>query len=744
MFIVERLVNMKQTISRKNFIKGCSATLGLMATGLGSLQAAAPDGDTSFYQGQAQKPADGILRGSWVQTGIAQKGDITLQQSAIVVAKNEHSAVHQAALFLAADIEKISGYRPAIQETVAKGSVNIVLQTAGNGNAPTAPLNRLKNKREAFAVLSSNNTVWLLGADFRGTAFAAYTLSEGLGIDPLYLWTGYQPLRNTNLILKQTNFFADSPTVKYRGFFHDDEDVLPRPFDKYGFPLRIGDVSLEWYQRYFETALRLKMNMTAPYVRVHRRYEVQKCASDWGLYYTSHHYDILLSNPFGIERFHLADKRGVSTEWDWFKNKENMIRYWRGGVEDNKDINAIWPVGLRGTDDHAYEFPKDTPEKEQAKVFRDAIDAQVKTVKELVPASYSPAFHFTLYTEMLEKYRKHPEDFNVPDDVILVWPDNNDGLMRDLPNGPDKWKHGVYYHLAYFGGAPTKQGTHVITPYRIAEQFKAIVAAGATEFMLVNVSEMREHIMEARMISDICWNATAILDQKNAAENYLQWWAREYFGMANPAVVTKAYQDYYELIDSSEKTYFGATQFELILDQLHRRFSKKQPAKLEPAKIAELKGRNEKYEDAFKQINLVLPQLDREQRQFFFEHLELGLRIDQRPTQAALILLKALAEPNDTRAWDLIAGAMAPLEKLEVEILRAERPPFDKWYIPTWIRTPVAPFNIHRSYTQLREFITNNGTETPIKPRMTFGHNIEGARLWSDFIEESARIKATY
>lgn len=737
--------DMKHQISRKSFIKSCSATLGLVATGIGSLQAAVPDESTDFYKGQVEKTtAAGTLRGSWVQTGTAQKGDIGLQRCTIAVAKNEHSAVHQAALFLAADIEKISGYRPPIQDTPVRGSVNIVLLTAGNGTGPAGTLDRLKGKREAFTVLTSDDTVWLLGSDFRGTAYAAYTLSERLGIDPLYLWTGYQPLRITNLILKRTSFFTGSPTVKYRGFFHDDEDVLPRPFDKYGFPLRIGDVPLVWYQRYFETALRLKMNMTAPYVRVHRRYEVQQCASAWGLYYTSHHYDILLSNPFGIERFHLADKRGVSTEWDWFKHKDNMLKYWRGGVEENKGVDAIWPVGLRGTDDHAYKFPENTPAKEQAKVFRDAIDAQVKMVKELNPERENPAFHFTLYTEMLEKYRKHPEDFNVPEDVILVWPDNNDGVMRDLPNGPDKWKHGVYYHLAYFGGAPTKQGTHVITPARIAEQFKAIVAAGATEFMLVNVSELREHVMEARMIADICWDAPTMLKDKNAAEHYLQWWAREYFGTTALAAVIRAYQDYYALINGSEKTYFAATQFELILDQLHRRFTKKKATALDQIKIAELQNRNDKYAAAFKRIELLLPQLDREQKQFFFEHVELGLRIDQRPGQSALILLKALAEPNDARAWDIVATAMLPLEKLEVEILRAERPPFDKWYIPTWIRTPVAPFNIHRSYQQLREFITINGIETPIKPRMTFGHNIEGARLWSDFIEESARIKATY
>jgi hypothetical protein len=64
------------------------------------------------------------------------------------------------------------------------------------------------------------------------------------------------------------------------------------------------------------------MNMVAPYTRVHRRFEVQKLASDWGLDYTSHHYDILVSNPFGLTRFNLAAERGVQPVYDWFTNRD--------------------------------------------------------------------------------------------------------------------------------------------------------------------------------------------------------------------------------------------------------------------------------------------------------------------------------------------------------------------------------------------------------------------------------------
>ncbi|WP_345947605.1 glycosyl hydrolase 115 family protein [Mucilaginibacter sp. PAMB04274] len=734
-------------ISRKNFIKNCSATLGLLSVGLPDVLGAPKAKQIPFYTGNKEQGNNSTkTRGSWVRVGQSAAGDVKLSNCVIVVNNKEHTAVRQAAQFLTDDIAKISGYKPPILSQKDESKVNVILSTFGSGSLPSQiSSSKLKGKKEAYQIVTHNNEVWLIGADFRGTAYAAYHLSERLGIDPLYLWTGYQALKNTNLTLKSTNHYEAPPTVKYRGFFHDDEDVLPRPFDRYGFPLRIGDVPLKWYQNFFETALRLRMNMVAPYVRVHRRYEVQKCASDWGLYFTSHHYDILLSNPFGIERFKLAERRGVNTDWDWFKSKDNMIRYWRGGVEENKGVNAIWPVGLRGTDDHAYEFPKDTTEKEQAEVFREAIDAQVKIVRELAPANDPPAFHFTLYTEMLEKYKKHPEDFNVPDDVILVWPDNNDGVMRDLPSGTDKWKHGVYYHLAYYGGPPTKQGTHVVTPERVAEQFKRIVDAGATEFMLVNVSELREHVMEGRMIADICWNAAAVLNKPEPHKAYLKWWIDEYFASTTDSQsIMHCYDQYYALINGSDKTYFGAVQFESVLELLHKRFTHQTYNQPDQVKVNELRRRNAQYESVINTINTLLPTLNREEKQFFFEHVEFGLRVDQRPTQAALMLLNALHEPDENKAWNIIAEAAVPLEKLEVEILRAERPPFDKWYIPTWIKTPAAPFNIHRSYTQIREFISCNGTQTPINPKPNLGHNIEGAKLWTEYLEASDRIKATY
>ncbi|MFN2456327.1 MAG: hypothetical protein ABR577_19185, partial [Pyrinomonadaceae bacterium] len=104
------------------------------------------------------------------------------------------SAVKQAAAFLAADIEKISGFKSQVVSTPSGRRVAIHLVTLGNGDVPEQIAQaKLRDQWEASHILTSENTVWLVGANFRGTAFAAYTLSERLGIDPLYHWTGYTP-----------------------------------------------------------------------------------------------------------------------------------------------------------------------------------------------------------------------------------------------------------------------------------------------------------------------------------------------------------------------------------------------------------------------------------------------------------------------------------------------------------------------------------------------------------------------
>jgi hypothetical protein len=648
------------------------------------------------------------LRGSWVQGGQAAAGDVTVSVADIVVADGEPSVVQQAAEFLAGDVERISGHRPAIVQTPVANHVSIRMATLGRGDAPPAAINAggIQGQWESYRIVTQPGTVWLVGSNPRGTAFAAYALSERLGIDPLYIWTGYRPEHHDPLVLKRTDFTQGPPAFRYRGFFHDDEDLLPRPFDANGYPLQTGDVPLDWYKRFFETALRLRMNMVAPYVRVHRRYEVQKLASDWGLYYTSHHYDILVSNPFGLERFGLAAERDIRPEWNWFTNREGLLKFWRGGVQENKDLDVIWPVGMRGTEDRPFTFPQGTTDAQRAETFRDVIRQQVAMTKELVPKDKPPLFHFTMYNEMLPAYQKNPAAFDLPDDVMIIWPDDNDGHMRGLPAGLGKWKHGVYYHLAYLGGRLSKQLTHTVGPKVVAEQFDKIVKAGATEYMLVNVSELRDYVMSARMVADVTWDAPKIFASPNAADRYTQWWSREYFGSAP---TTAAYQKYFSLLEAPAKFWSAPDAVEDLVDLLYKKVAGETYTPLPVDKIEQLRSAEAQLEDALVTAAKARDGLSLSQERFYNTDVMLGLIVVERQTRAALKLEEALRAPDAKAMWKAVGSARDALEEVETQLRRGEYPPFDRWYQESWIRSALSFNNPHRPYNQVRAFIGNEG-----------------------------------
>jgi hypothetical protein len=666
-------------------------------------------------------PWTSVLRGSWVRTGPSAAGDVTLASkeavSQIVVADDENAAVHQAAEFLAGDIEKISGYKPAIVKTATDDKVNIRLVTLGHGNIPSAVDTRgMQGQWESYRVVTEDRNVWLVGSNPRGTAFASYTLSERLGIDPIYIWSGYRPEHRDPLVLKQTSFSQDPPTFKYRGFFHDDEDLLPRPFDANGYPLQTGDVPLEWYKRFFETALRLKMNMVAPYTRVHRRFEVQKLASDWGLSYTSHHYDILVSNPFGLTTYNLAAERGVKPDYNWFTNRDGMLKFWRGGLEENKSLDVIWPVGMRGTSDRPFTFPEGTTDDQKAATFREVIGEQVKMVRAEVK---DPAFHFTMYTEMLPLYQKNPAAFDLPEDVIIIWPDDNDGHMRGLPASLGKWKHGIYYHLAYLGGNLSKQTTHTETPSVIADEFEKIVKAGATEYMLVNVSELRDYVMGARMIGDICWNAPAIYSAPRGADRYTAWWSREYFGAGAPAVEA-AYGQYFSLLDKPDTLWNPMVAIQTLIQSLYTKVGGGTPAAFSPETLAQLQSRAKLLDDALateEKAEKAESGLPLTAKRFLQTDVALGIEIAHHQTHAALKLEEALRAPDAPSMWRSVYEARTYLELLEAEFARGEYPPFDRWYRESWIRSAFSNNNPHRAYNQLRDFIGKEGIGSlPLPP----------------------------
>jgi nitroreductase len=311
-----------------------------------------------------------------------------------------------------------------------------------------------------------------------------------------------------------------------------------------------------------------------------------------------------------------------------------------------------------------------------------------------------------MYNEMLPAYQKNPAAFDLPDDVMIIWPDDNDGHMRGLPAGLGKWKHGVYYHLAYLGGRLSKQLTHTVGPKVVAEQFDKIVKAGATEYMLVNVSELRDYVMSARMVADVTWDAPKIFASPNAADRYTQWWSREYFGSAP---TTAAYQKYFSLLEAPAKFWSAPDAVEDLVDLLYKKVAGETYTPLPVDKIEQLRSAEAQLEDALVTAAKARDGLSLSQERFYNTDVMLGLIVVERQTRAALKLEEALRAPDAKAMWKAVGSARDALEEVETQLRRGEYPPFDRWYQESWIRSALSFNNPHRPYNQVRAFIGNEG-----------------------------------
>jgi hypothetical protein len=391
-------------------------------------------------------------------------------------------------------------------------------------------------------------------------------------------------------------------------------------------------------------------------------------------------------------------------------------------VTENKDLDVIWPVGMRGTEDRPFTFPAGTTEDQRAATFREVIQRQVAMVKELLPKDKTPLFHFTMYSEMLPEYQRNPAAFDLPDDVTIVWPDDNDGHMRALPASLGKWKHGVYYHLAYLGGRLSKQLTHTVGPEVVAGEFDKIVKAGATEYMLVNVSEVRDYVMGARMLADITWDAPKIYAAPDPAGRYTAWWSREYFGgpeggEAPAQAAESAYNQYFALLNTPDSLFNAEDAVQTLIDGLYRKAGGQTPPAFNAQTLAALQSRLVQLDDALAAEAKAEAGMSLSGQRFFSVDVALGLRTGERQTAAAVKLAAALAAPDAARMWQLVVEARAPLEQLETELERAEYPPFDRWYGESWIRSAGSFNNPHRAYQQLRAFIASEGHGSVAAPR---------------------------
>ena len=456
-----------------------------------------------------------------------------------VVAKEQPEPLQRALADVERDWYKVFGHRPIVLTETPKSWKGPVVRfgMAGAAGAPESFSLRVEADADGRPALTAT------GADVRGAIYAAYALSEEiLGVDPWWFWADKEPARRERIEVAadlKKNF--GPATFRYRGWFINDEDLLG------GFapdPLRENVFSLEMLDRVCETLLRLRGNMIVPGTFNYPDERCWKLASRRGLALNMHHILVVGLNTYRWPQ---------DVPFSYTKQPEIMERYWRRCIEAFKGREVVWTVGYRGKHDRPFwtdEPELNTPEARGA-VITQAIAKQVELIRAADPHAMIIANLWMEGAEMM-----HAGHLKLPAGVVQVWPDDGTGMIRD--NGAVQAGQGIYFHTAMLNSS-ANQLSELVPPGRIYSEIGRFVRAGATNFFLVNTSDVRPVPLSTECAMRFVWNAAPHLgksDDENAKE-FLTDWSRRQFGAPLAADIAALYARYFDIPYQRQATRYG-------------------------------------------------------------------------------------------------------------------------------------------------------------------------------------------
>ena len=455
-----------------------------------------------------------------------QQGDLLINGNdkvEIYMDANDCRGVSYAANALVKDISKVSGSQATItsnrKATILVGTIGhsaaidqLVKQKRINGNL-------LKGKREKFIITVVDNQLIIAGSDRRGSIYGIYELSQQMGVSPWYDWADV-PVEHHDSIFVNKGIYTDGePAVRYRGIFLNDEAPCLTSWVKNTYGTGYGDH--RFYQRVFELVLRLRGNMMWPAMWGWAFYaddpENEKTADEMGVVMSTSHHE-----PMARNHQEYARNRKGWGPWNYQKNKANLQKFFREGIERMKGTEQIVTIGMRGDGDEAMSEEADT------KLMTNIINDQRKIIADVTgkKASETPQV-WALYKEVLDYYDK---GMKVPDDVTLLLCDDNWGNVRRVPNAKER-KHkggwGLYYHVDYVG-APRNSKMLNVTPVQNPwEQLTLAYENGIDRLWILNVGDLKPMEYPISQFMDMAWNPRKY-DVNNITRHTRDWCAQQF------------------------------------------------------------------------------------------------------------------------------------------------------------------------------------------------------------------------
>lgn len=477
----------------------------------------------------------------------------------LLVDPQSDPAVRHAADSFAADLERVSGQaaRRFSRPQDVEGPV-VIIGVLGNcatidgliaaGRIDTADL---QGEWEAFRQIVVDRpfagvprALVVVGADRRGAVFGTYDLSERIGVSPWH-WFADVPVRRQEDFWIPAGSRRDQPRVRYRGFFINDEDPCFSGWARKKF----GGINSAMYAHVFELLLRMKGNylwpaMWAPKAFADDDPNNMVLADAMGVVMGSSHHEVMMRAQ---DEWHRNTQEGVTGgPWDYTRNAQNLRRFWWGGIErmmskgEGKAYEFVVTIGMRGDGDEAM------AEGTATELLERIVGDQRKIIGDVTgkPAGETPQI-WALYKEVQDYY---DHGMQVPEDVILLFADDNWGQIRRLPAleaRPRSGGYGIYYHFDYVGGPRNYKWVNTNQIEKIWQQMDLAYRRGARSMWIANVGDIKPMEYPLGFFLAMAWNPEAVTPATLAA--YPEAWANATFGpeQAEPiAALVTAYSKF--------------------------------------------------------------------------------------------------------------------------------------------------------------------------------------------------------
>lgn len=441
---------------------------------------------------------------------------------------------------------------------------NIIVGTVGKSpllKAVSADVSALAGKKQAFLLqVLPDGKLLVAGSDSHGTAYGIMELSRLIGVSPWEWWADVTPEKKTSFVLSAEYQTLQSPSVEYRGIFINDEDWGLMPWSSQTYePSDIkGHIGPKTNARIFELLLRLRANTywpamhecTLPFFLTEGN---RKVAEEYGIFIGSSHCEPMVCSAAGEWR-----RRGQG-DYDYVNNSASVYKFWEDRVKEVAQQGNIYTLGMRGVHDGQMQGAKTVAEQKAVleRVLKDQRGLLQKYVNKdvtAIPQAFIP------YKEVLDIYNA---GLQVPDDVTLIWCDDNYGYIRHFPTAEERARkggNGIYYHVSYWGRPHDYLWLGTFSPYLLHQQMKLTYDRGIQKMWVLNVGDIKPAEYQIELFLDMAWN----IDEVNeiGVTAHLKSWLEREFGSNRAEELLPAMEAHYQLSYIRKPEFMGNTREE--------------------------------------------------------------------------------------------------------------------------------------------------------------------------------------